>query len=113
MTTENYINGKLDGLRTVYFPKGKVAEQIYYVNNQKQGAYKKYTENGVLIEESFYKNNEYNGLAIFRDVNGIIVSKGMFTDGIKTGIWDVLENGKIVQKNSDDLAPKAKKVKKN
>jgi antitoxin component YwqK of YwqJK toxin-antitoxin module len=113
MTTENYRNGKLEGLRTVYFLNGKVAEQINFVNNQKQGVYKKYTENGIVLEESFFKNNEYYGLAIFRNDSGMVVSKGMFTKGLKTGIWDVLENGKIVQKNSDDLAPKAKKVKKN
>jgi antitoxin component YwqK of YwqJK toxin-antitoxin module len=113
MTTENYINGNLEGIRTVYFPNGKIAEQINYINNLKEGVYKKYTEEGIVIEESFFKNNEYDGLAIFRDVKGNVVSKGMFTSGKKTGTWDVLENGKIVQKNGDDLAPKSKKVKKN
>jgi len=113
MTTENYKNGKLEGLRTVYFLNGKVAEQINYVNNLKQGAYKKYTENGVVLEESFFKNNEYDGLAIFRNDSGIVVSKGLFTKGLKTGTWEVLENGKLVKKSSEDLAPKSKNSKKN
>jgi antitoxin component YwqK of YwqJK toxin-antitoxin module len=94
MTSENYKNGKLDGLRTVYFPNGKMAEQINYVNNLKEGVYKKYTENGIIIEESFFKNNE-------------------FTKGLKTGTWEVLENGKLVKKSSEDLAPKSKNPKKN
>lgn len=110
MTTENYKNGKLEGLRTVYFLNGTIAEQINYVNNWKEGGYKKYTENGIVIEESFFKNNEYDGLAIFRDVNGNVVSKGRFTKGLKTGIWDVLENGKLVKKNSSDLSQKTKSV---
>jgi antitoxin component YwqK of YwqJK toxin-antitoxin module len=108
MTTENYKNGKLEGLRTVYFLNGKVAEQINYENNEKQGTYKKYTENGIVLEESFFRNNEYDGLAIFRNDSGIIVSKGMFAKGIKTGIWEVFENGKLVQKSSTDLSQKSK-----
>lgn len=108
MTTENYKNGKLEGLRTVYFLNGKVAEQINYENNQKQGTYKKYTENGIVLEESFFRNNEYDGLAIFRNDSGIIVSKGKFVQGIKTGIWEVFENGKLVQKSSTDLSQKSK-----
>lgn len=108
MTTENYKNGKLEGVRTVYFLNGKVAEQITYVNNQKQGAYKKYTENGIVLEESFFKNNEYDGLAIFRNDSGTVVAKGMFTKGLKTGIWEVLENGKLVKKSSTDLSQKSK-----
>ena len=108
MTTENYKNGKLEGLRTVYFLNGKVAEQINYENNQKQGTYKKYTENGIVLEESFFRNNEYDGLAIFRNDSGIIVSKGKFAQGIKTGVWEVFENGKLVQKSSTDLSQKSK-----
>ena len=108
MTTENYKNGKLEGLRTVYFLSGKVAEQINYVNNLKQGAYKKYTENGIVLEESFFKNNEYDGVSIFRNDSGIVVSKGMFAKGLKTGTWEVLENGKLVKKSSTDLSQKSK-----
>ena len=108
MTTENYKNGKLEGVRTVYFLNGKVAEQITYVNSQKQGAYKKYTENGIVLEESFFKNNEYDGIAIFRNDSGTVVAKGMFTKGLKTGIWEVLENGKLVKKSSTDLSQKSK-----
>ena len=108
MTTENYKNGKLEGVRTVYFLNGKVAEQITYVNNLKQGAYKKYTENGIVLEESNFKNNEYDGLAIFRNDSGIVVSKGMFTKGLKTGTWEVFENGKLVKKSSTDLSQKSK-----
>ncbi len=108
MTTENYKNGKLEGVRTVYFLNGKVAEQINYVNNLKQGTYKKYTENGIVLEESFFKNNEYDGLAIFRNDSGIVVSKGMFAKGLKIGTWDVLDNGKLVKKSSSDLSQKSK-----
>jgi antitoxin component YwqK of YwqJK toxin-antitoxin module len=35
MTLENYKNGKLEGLRSVYYPSGKIAEEISYLNNMK------------------------------------------------------------------------------
>lgn len=108
MTTENYKNGKLNGLRTVYFPNGKLAEQTNFVNNLKQGAYRKFTETGIVLEESFFKNNEYDGLAIFRNDSGIVVSQGLFSKGLKTGTWEVLENGKLVKKSSADLSIKSK-----
>jgi antitoxin component YwqK of YwqJK toxin-antitoxin module len=108
MTTENYKNGKLNGLRTVYFPNGKLAEQTTFVNNLKQGTYKKFTETGIVLEESFFKNNEYDGLAIFRNDSGIVVSQGLFSKGLKIGVWEVLENGKLVKKSSADLSLKSK-----
>jgi antitoxin component YwqK of YwqJK toxin-antitoxin module len=61
MTLENYKNGKLEGLRSVYYPSGKIAEEISYLNNMKNGLYKVF-ENG--IEQSIYKNNEYNSLPL-------------------------------------------------
>ncbi|MFV8327841.1 toxin-antitoxin system YwqK family antitoxin [Flavobacterium sp. ZS1P14] len=97
MTTENYKNGKLEGLRTVFYPSGKIAEEISYKNNLKDGIYKKYTEKGIVLEESIFKNNEYHGLAIFKDTDGNIVSKGQFVNGKKTGIWQFFEKGKKVK----------------
>ena len=98
MATENYSKGKLEGLRSVFYPSGKIAEEMIYVNNLKNGFYKRYTETGILIEESNYKNNLYDGLAIFRDADdGTIVSKGKFVNGKKSGIWQFFEKGKLVK----------------
>lgn len=108
MTEESYKNGKLEGVRTVYFPNGKIAEQINYANNLKQGVYKKFSENGVVLEEAIFKNDEYDGLAIYRDIKGNLVSKGNFVQGKKSGIWEVLENGILIKKSSSDLSQKSK-----
>lgn len=97
MTTENYSKGKLQGLRSVFYPDGKIAEEISYKNNLKDGIYKKYTEKGIALEESIFKNNEYNGLAIFNDTDGNEVSKGQFVNGKKAGIWQFFEKGKKVK----------------
>jgi antitoxin component YwqK of YwqJK toxin-antitoxin module len=97
MTTENYSRGKLQGLRTVFYATGKVAEEIFYKNNLKEGLYKKYTEKGILLEESNFKNDIYNGTAVFRDSNGDIASQGQFSKGKKVGIWQFYQNGKLVK----------------
>lgn len=100
MTIENYKNGKLEGLRSVYFPSGKIAEETYYKNNLKGGSSKKYSEKGIVLEEATFKNNQYDGEAIFRDVDNNIVSKGKFLNGKKVGIWQFFENGKLTKEEN-------------
>jgi antitoxin component YwqK of YwqJK toxin-antitoxin module len=103
MTIENYVNGKLDGTRKVFFKNGKIAEECNYKNGLKDGIYNKYLENGTIIETAIYKNNEYNGLAVYRDIDNNIVSKGLYTNGKKTGIWQFwdIKTKKFVNKNMD------------
>jgi len=108
MTIENYSNGKLAGLRSVFYPNSKIAEEINYKNDLKEGPYKRYTESGIIIEESNYKNNEYDGLATFKDPdNGTIVSKGIFQKGKKAGIWQFFANGKLVKETNMNDPKKA------
>jgi antitoxin component YwqK of YwqJK toxin-antitoxin module len=113
MAIENYSKGKLEGLRSVFYPNGKIAEELFYKNNLKNGVYKRYTESGIIIEESNYKNDQYDGLATFRDADdGTIVSKGKFVNGKKAGIWQFFEKGKLVKEmnmNYPQTSSKAKK----
>ncbi|MFV5685525.1 toxin-antitoxin system YwqK family antitoxin [Flavobacterium sp. GB2R13] len=111
MTIENYTNGKLEGLRSVFYPSGKIAEEISYKNNLKDGVYKKYTEKGIVLEESIFKNNEYNGLAIFKDTDGNVVSKGQFVNGKKSGSWQFFEKGKKVKEVNMSIPENATKSK--
>ena len=113
MTTENYIKGKLEGLRSVFYLSGKIAEEINYKNNLKNGFYKKYTEKGILLEESSFKGDLYSGLAIFRDSYGSTVSKGQFVNGKKSGIWQFFEKGKLVKEMNMSFPENATKSKNN
>lgn len=97
MTTENYKNGKLEGLRTVFYPNAKIAEEITYVNGQKEGIYKKYGQNGIILEKTTYKNNQYNGDAVFYDSDGLVASEGKFLNGKKAGIWKFYLKGKLTK----------------
>lgn len=108
MTLENYKNGQLEGLRTVYYKSGIIAEEANYIKGKKDGLYKKYTEKGVVMEESHYTNGEYDGVAIFRDPDGIIVAKGKFIKGQKIGIWQFYQGGKLV--SSEKMGVQRKKA---
>lgn len=113
MTIENYSKGKLEGLRSVFYPNSKIAEEINYKNNLKEGIYKRYTETGIVIEEAIYKNNEYNGLAIYTDAEGNLASKGKYTNGKKTGVWQFFEKGKLVKQMNMSYPQNNAKPKKN
>lgn len=113
MTIENYSKGKLEGLRFVYYPSGKIAEEMNYKNNLQEGIYKRYTEAGIVIEEAVYNKNEYNGLAIYSDSEGKVVSKGKYTNGKKTGVWQFFENGKKVKQMNMSYPLSKSKIKTN
>ena len=112
MTTEFYVNGKLNGVRKVYYLSGKIAEETPYVDGLKHGNYKKYTETDIILEETIYKNGEYDGPAIFRDSNNQIAGQGLFKNGKKVGMWKILEKGKLKDVNMNKQGKKfQKKVK--
>ena len=95
MTLEIYKLGKLEGIRTVYYKTGKIAEETNYKNGIKTGVYKKLTETGIELELANYKNNEYDGLATYKDPENNIVSQGNFKNGKKAGIWKFYKSGKF------------------
>ena len=102
MTSENYKNGKLDGTKTIHFKSGKVAEISNYKNGVLDGIYIKNDESGVALEESFYVNGELNGITTYSAPDGLIVAKGKFRKGIKVGIWQFFENGKLESEDNYD-----------
>ena len=112
MTLENYKNGKLDGLRTVYYKSGKILDETIYQNGLKEGAYKKYSETGIVMESSFFKNNEYEGEAIYKDPNDLVIAKGKFKNGKKVGKWQFFINGKL-ESEEDMNKPKKPQLKKD
>jgi antitoxin component YwqK of YwqJK toxin-antitoxin module len=110
MTLENYKNGKLEGIRKVYYRSGALAEETSYVNGVKNGLYKNYAENGVIIEESIYKNGQYEGEAIYRNGTNNIVSQGIYKNGKKVGIWKIADkNGNLIDTNMNKQGKKFQK----
>jgi antitoxin component YwqK of YwqJK toxin-antitoxin module len=99
MTFEPYVNGKLNGIRKVFYKSGVIAEETTYKDGIKNGAYKSYAENGIFLEESIYTNDQYNGMAIFKNVDNQIAAQGLFKNGKKIGIWKILVKGKLKDVN--------------
>ncbi|MEO5775680.1 MAG: hypothetical protein ABIQ27_02175 [Flavobacterium sp.] len=99
MTLEPYVNGKLNGVRKVFYKSGEIAEETIYKDGIKNGAYKSYAENGLVLEESIYKNGQYEGMAIFRNVDNQIAAQGLFKNGKKVGMWKMLVKGKLKDVN--------------
>lgn len=111
MALENYKNGKLNGVRKVYYPNKAINEESVYTNGVKDGPYKKYTEKGVLLEDTVYKNGELHGPATFKNENDQLVAKGNFVNGRKMGMWQFYENGKLVkEENMSNPRNKQKKA---
>ena len=102
MTSENYKNGKLNGTKTVNFKSSKPAEISNYKNGILDGVYIKYDESGVALEESFYINGELNGITTYRAPDGLVVARGKFRKGLKVGIWQFFEKGKLESEENYD-----------
>ena len=96
MSLESYKNGKLDGVKKVFYKNKVLAEQSNYKAGVLDGEYIKNAENGKLIEKSSYKEGDLHGNALFYDGEGNLILKGQYKKGIRTGIWETYENGKVV-----------------
>jgi len=104
MTTENYANDKLEGIRNVYYPNGKLAEEVLYKNNVKEGFSKKYSKKGKLVEESTFANGVLQGPYKVYDESGKVAINGQFKNDLKKGLWQYYEKGKMVKEiNADTI----------
>lgn len=108
MTVENYKAGKLEGIRTVYYPNGKIAEEANYKAGVKTGTYKKYADNGIVLEEVTYANDQPHGHAIYRDSTGKVMAEGDYKNGGKNGLWTLVEEGKTIKRKYPIRSKQAK-----
>lgn len=104
VTTETYDKGVLSGMRKIYYPDEKVAEEMNFTNGLKNGPYKKYSPKGVVVEESAYKDDKLQGPVTYRNDDGQVVCSGQFANNKKTGVWKFYEKGKMVRQ--EDLTNK-------
>ncbi len=109
MTLEPYADGKLNGIRKVFYKSGKIAEETTYKEGVKNGIYKSYAENGIVLEETIYKNGLYDGPAIYRNATNEISGQGVYKNGKKVGMWKMLVKGKMKDVNMNYQNIKFKK----
>lgn len=102
MTTENYVDDKIEGVRKVFYTTGIVGEEIPYKNDLKEGVSKKYNKDGKLIEESVFVKGLLQGPYKVFDEGGNVVISGRFKDDKKKGIWQYFTDGKLVREINTD-----------
>ncbi len=96
MIVEHYNDlGELEGIRTVYYKNGLVAEETNYKDGKLEGESKWFSENKMLLRQSVYRNGELNGKTINYDSDGNKTSEGDYTNDKKSGIWKYYESGKL------------------
>lgn len=86
--TENFKNGRLNGLTTQYWFVGQEERPCTEAERQSgesEPCYKIDYKKG--LETSNYKHGKLNGLYELKDKNGKIVRKGYYVNGFKDGGW--------------------------
>ncbi len=106
MTREFYLNGKLDGKKTTYYPNGKTTQETNYKNGVIEGEENYYSPEGVLLKKLLYTNNELHGPAFYYDAYGNVIIEGVYKQGKKHGLWKYYKDGKI---SKEETYPKKNK----
>lgn len=97
MTIENYKNGKLNGVRKVFYKENDIAEEANYADGKKNGISKTFGENGKQIDEHNYVNDVFEGKATYFNVSGKKMYEGVYKNNSKIGIWKFYENDKVIK----------------
>ena len=99
MMEENYNNqGLLEGLQTVYYENGNIAEQLNYKDGELHGEAKWFTKAKQFIRTSLYLNGERNGQTTNYDGKGNKASEGPYKADKKTGVWKYYKEGVLSKK---------------
>lgn len=81
ITTENYKNGKLSGLTTVWDKNGKFVSKTYYKDGQKNGVERFYYENRTIKSLAEYKNGKLHGRVEYYTLKGKLKGRLNYKDG--------------------------------
>ncbi|MFC4634443.1 toxin-antitoxin system YwqK family antitoxin [Dokdonia ponticola] len=95
MTEEFYKNDLLDGMRTVYFESGAVAQRMEYVNGKANGIETHYSEEGVVVKTYTHVNGELHGPVKLYNLEGVILREGNYKNNQKHGVWKYYKNGQL------------------
>jgi len=87
-----YIDGKQQGLVTIWRENGKKESEYFAVDNIANGTYSEYFENGGINFTVNFVNDTLQGTAIYYHPNGKISQVGKFKNGLKFGKWKYLSD---------------------
>jgi antitoxin component YwqK of YwqJK toxin-antitoxin module len=96
--TENFKNGKKEGISRVYSKSGAVMEEIPYKEDKITGIRKHFLEDGKIFSETPFKDGLEDGVYKLFEGNEKPVAEGLYVAGKKEGDWNFYdENGKIME----------------
>ena len=81
----NFLNNKLHGKYTEYYPNGKIKKTINYENNKKNGICKEYYECGALKSKTCYQDDAIHGIFEKYYTNGKLEYKAQFYENTLQG----------------------------
>jgi hypothetical protein len=91
---QQYVDGRLHGFWTVYYPDGRKKWKRQHINGRKEGYYREWDTEGRLREEQFYHLNELHGPWRRWDERGCEKLIGEFSFGrekrhgrVTSGLW--------------------------
>jgi len=91
-----YMNGALDGTRTIYHSNGNVEVEENYVKDVMEGSFKAFHENGKLNIEVPYKNGQMNGTLKRYYDTGSLQEEVAMVGGMENGPFkEYFANGKV------------------
>lgn len=96
-----FLNGKQDGLITVWDKDGKKEREFMAVNKIANGTYVEYFKNGESNFTVNFKNDTLHGKAIYFYPNGKVSQLGDFKNGEKFGKWKYYsEEGELMSEEN-------------
>ena len=104
MMTENYMDGKLEGEKVIYFENGTPTEKSFYKNGKLHGEQLIYSEKGVLLKKFTYNEGNLHGPARFYNGKAELLIEGEYRNDKHYGLWKYYENGNL--KEQKDFSAK-------
>jgi len=89
---EPYLQGKLEGNVSRYYPTGEVSEEVAWKGHRKEGAWKQYYTDGSLRLEGAYRNDSLNGPYRVYYPDSTLKVKGTYLENVSHGTWDFYDD---------------------
>lgn len=94
--TVNYVNGKVEGQATYFFPNGKVAAKADYVNGEIDGEFVQYFENGdTWLVSNFSKSKVHGKRTMYYQSGAVRYEKNFVNDSLDGDVTYYYKNGKV------------------
>ncbi len=119
-STETYDSGVKQGLASVYYPNGRVAESFWYENDVRNGPWMQYYDNGRLRVQAEFRDDERHGRFVFYTPGGRKEIEGEYYNNQMHGRWTYYDqSGQVVSEvkyiagrpeNEDELIEKEQEI---